>query len=130
MDWQKYLGRESIYFVLMVVTSFLFWVALAVILEQKTIAPEYLYSRERNGFMLTIGIFYFIRLNAWMINRKGSLNNRAWETGGRIARKNETTEWQIVGEAREECGKIIALFKNDWMPDNRRHKAKEDGSTC
>ena len=128
MDWQKNLGRESIYFALTVLTSLLFWIAIATIIEQNIIAPEYLYARERNGFMLTVGVFYFIRLNAWMINRNGAHGDRKWEPGNRIVRKHESSELHVVGEAKEQCGKLLARVKHEWMADNQQHEAKEDGS--
>lgn len=128
MDWQKHLGRESIYFVLTILTSLLFWVTLAAIIEQTIIAPEYLYAREKNGFMLTIGVFYFVRLNAWMINRNSTHKTGKWKTGDRIVRKDATVELHMVGEAKEQCGKILNRVKHEWVAGNRRHKAEEDGS--
>ena len=130
MDWQKNLGRESIYFALTILTSLLFWIAIASIIEQNIIASEYLYARERNGFMLTVGVFYFIRLNAWMINRNGAYEDRKWEPGDRNVRKKESAELHMVGEAKEQCGKLLARVKHEWTADNDPHKANEDGSIC
>jgi len=64
--FQKKLTKELLWFILTVMGSFLFWSALALIMDQKIILDECLYDREANAFMMTIGVVYFIRLNAWM----------------------------------------------------------------
>jgi hypothetical protein len=64
--FQKKLTKELLWFILTVMGSFLFWSALALIMDQKIILDECLYDREGNAFMMTIGVVYFIRLNAWM----------------------------------------------------------------
>ena len=61
------LPKEFLWFVLTVIGSFLFWCVLALIVNQNIIADEYLYDRERNGFLITIGIVYFIRLSTRFI---------------------------------------------------------------
>jgi hypothetical protein len=61
------LSKELLWFVLTVIGSLLFWCALALIVNQNIIADEYLYDRERNGFLITIGIVYFVRLSARLI---------------------------------------------------------------
>lgn len=66
MEQQIKLGKEALFFVLAVMVSFLFWFVLATITEQNIIASDYLYMKERNAFIITIGVIYFIRLNAWM----------------------------------------------------------------
>ena len=40
-------------------------------MDQNIIADEFVYDRERNGFLITIGFVYFIRLNAWSIEQGG-----------------------------------------------------------
>ena len=64
--FQKKLTKELLWFIFIVIGSFLFWSALALIIDQKIILDECLYDKERNAFMMTIGVVYFIRLNAWM----------------------------------------------------------------
>ena len=64
--FQKKLTKELLWFIFTVIGSFLFWSALALIMDQKIILDECLYDREGNAFMMTIGVVYFIRLNAWM----------------------------------------------------------------
>lgn len=66
MEQQIKFGKEALFFVLAVMVSFLFWFVLATITEQNIIASDYLYMKERNAFIITIGVIYFIRLNAWM----------------------------------------------------------------
>lgn len=66
MEQQIKLGKEALFFVLAVMVSFLFWFVLATITEQNIIASDYLYMKERNAFIITIGVIYFIRFNAWM----------------------------------------------------------------
>lgn len=66
MEQQIKLGKEALFFVLAVMVSFLFWFVLATITEQNIIASDYLYMKEKNAFIITIGVIYFIRLNAWM----------------------------------------------------------------
>jgi len=66
LEQQIKLGKEALFFVLAVMVSFLFWFVLATITEQNIIASDYLYMKERNAFIITIGVIYFIRLNAWM----------------------------------------------------------------
>jgi hypothetical protein len=61
------LHKELLWFLLTVIGSFLFWCGLALIVNQNIIVDECLYDRERNGFMITIGIVYFIRLSARLI---------------------------------------------------------------
>ncbi len=60
-----------LWFIFTVIGSFLFWCALALIVDQNIIADEFVYDRERNGFLITIGFVYFIRLNAWSIGQGG-----------------------------------------------------------
>lgn len=60
-----------LWFIFTVIGSFLFWCALALIVDQNIIADELVYDRERNGFLITIGFVYFIRLNAWSIEQGG-----------------------------------------------------------
>jgi hypothetical protein len=66
LEQQIKLGKEALFFVLAVMVSFLFWFVLATITEQNIIASDYLYMKEKNAFIITIGVIYFIRLNAWM----------------------------------------------------------------
>ncbi len=66
MEWQIRLGKEALFFLVAVILSFLLWFALAAIIEQNIIAREYLYMKEKNAFLTTIGFIYFIRLNALM----------------------------------------------------------------
>lgn len=40
-------------------------------MNQNIIADEFVYDRERNGFLITIGFVYFVRLNAWSIEQGG-----------------------------------------------------------
>lgn len=64
--FQKKLTKELLWVIFTVIGSFLFWCGLALILDQKIIVDECLYDREGNAFMITIGLVYFIRLNAWV----------------------------------------------------------------
>lgn len=69
--FQEKLAKELLWFIFTVTGSFLFWCALALIVEQNIIVDECLYDKERNAFMITIGFVYFIRLNAWSIEQVG-----------------------------------------------------------
>jgi len=60
------LGKEMLFFVFVVMISLVFWLILAIIIEQNITAQEYLYMREKNAFIVTVGFIYFIRFNAWM----------------------------------------------------------------
>lgn len=62
--FQNKLTKELLWFIFTVAVSFLFWSALALILDQKIILDECLYDREAHAFMMTIGVVYFIRLTA------------------------------------------------------------------
>jgi hypothetical protein len=62
--FQRKLRKELLWFICIVVGSFVFWCALALILDQKIIVDECLYAREGKAFMMTIGLVYFIRLTA------------------------------------------------------------------
>jgi len=66
LEQQIKLGKEALFFVLAVMVSFLFWFVLATITEQNIIVSDYLYMKEKNAFIITVGVIYFIRLNAWM----------------------------------------------------------------
>ena len=66
MILKKRLGKELLFFSLTAVVSFLFWLVLAVIVEQNIIAQECLYKKETNGFVVSIAFFYFIRLITWI----------------------------------------------------------------
>ena len=61
------LHKELLWVALTLIGSFLFWCVLALIVNQNIIADEYVYDRERNGFLITIGIVYFIRLSTRLI---------------------------------------------------------------
>ena len=63
MTWQKKLTREVLFFLVICVVGLLFWIGIAWITDQHVIASEYLYARERNGFLVTILLGYFLRLN-------------------------------------------------------------------
>jgi hypothetical protein len=69
--FQEKLAKELLWFIFTITGSFLFWCALALIVEQNIIVDECLYDKERNGFMITIGFVYFIRINAWSIEQVG-----------------------------------------------------------
>ena len=64
MERRIKIGKEALFLIVAIIVSFLFWFILATITEQNIIASEYLYMRERNAFIITIGFIYFIRLNA------------------------------------------------------------------
>jgi len=66
MILNKRLGKELVFFSLTAVASFLFWLVLAMIVEQNIIAQECLYEKETSGFVVSIAFFYFIRLITWM----------------------------------------------------------------
>ncbi len=63
--FQKKLGKELLWFICTVIGSFVFWCALALVVDQQIIVDECLYDREGKAFMITIGLVYLIRLNAW-----------------------------------------------------------------
>jgi len=67
MYFKKRLSKELLFFAFTVVVSFLLWFALAIITEQRITAEQYLYIKEKNAFLITVGFFYFIRLNAWVV---------------------------------------------------------------
>lgn len=115
MIWQKKVGRELKYFLLIVLISFLFWLSLAVIIEQSIIAPEYLYSKERNGFILTILFFYFIRLNACMINKRDTHDDRERKTEDPLIQEDRTRHSGIIGIAKNENEPLTTFVKNEWM---------------
>ena len=111
MTWQKMLGRESGYFVLAVFVSFLFWFALAVIVEQGIIAQEHLYSRERNAFVLTIAFFYFLRLSAWITNETDAHEGDTWKAEDlkTVTKRLMDEAGKLrIGEAKEEEGGVPA----------------------
>ncbi len=64
--FQKKLTKELLWFIFTVIGSLMFWCALALIVDQKIIVDECSYDREGKAFMITIGLVYFIRLNAWV----------------------------------------------------------------
>lgn len=64
--FQEKLTKELLWFIFTVAGSFMFWCALALIVDQKIIVDECLYDKEGKAFMITIGFVYFIRLNAWV----------------------------------------------------------------
>ncbi len=64
--FQKKITKELLWFTISVIGSFLFWCALALIMDQKIILDECLYDREGQAFMMTIVFVYFIRLSAWV----------------------------------------------------------------
>jgi hypothetical protein len=59
--------EELRWFVLSVIISFSLWCFLALIVNQNIILDEYLYNREQNGFIMTVGFIYFLRLSAWRV---------------------------------------------------------------
>ena len=63
MSWQKIIIREILFLFVLCTVSFLFWLVIAFITDQKVIAPEFLYLRERNAFFITIALVYFLRIN-------------------------------------------------------------------
>jgi hypothetical protein len=101
LTWQKTLGRESKYFGLAVLISSLFWMALAVIIEQNIIAQEYLYSRERNGLILTVAFLCIIRLSTWMSSKEDTCEDSRWKTETPLAQRSDLEEPMIVGEAKD-----------------------------
>ena len=101
MTWQKTFGRESKYFGLAVLISSLFWIALAVIIEQNIIAQEYLYTRERNGFVLTVAFLCIIRLSTWMSSKEDICEDSKWKTETPLAQRSDLEEPIIVGEAKD-----------------------------
>jgi ABC-type sugar transport system permease subunit len=62
--FQKKITKELLWFTISVIGSFLFWCALALIVDQKIVLDECLYDREGKAFMMTIVFIYFIRLSA------------------------------------------------------------------
>jgi hypothetical protein len=101
LTWQKTLGRESKYLGLAVLISSLFWIALAVIIEQNIIAQEYLYSRERNGLILTVAFLCIIRLSTWMSSKEDICEDNRWKTETPLAQRSDLEEPIIVGEAMD-----------------------------
>ena len=65
MNMQKKIFGEILFFLFVCSISLLFWMIMAVITDQEIIIREYLYARERNAFIATIGFIYFLRLNVW-----------------------------------------------------------------
>ena len=59
--------EELRWFVPSVIISFSIWCFLALIVNQNIILDECLYGRERDGFIMTIGFIYFMRLSAWLV---------------------------------------------------------------
>ena len=128
MTWQKTLSRESKYFGLAVLISSLFWIALAVIIEQNIIAQEYLYSRERNGLILTVAFLCIIRLSTWMSSKEDICEDSRWKTETPLAQRSDLEEPIIVGEAKDmgkatDCREQRAERPNwesgetkNWMP--------------
>ena len=104
MTWQKILSRESKYLVLAVLISSLFWVALAGIIEQNIIAQEYLYARERNGFVLTLAFLCIIRLSRYMNSREGVSQDDKLQTRTPLSQSSDPEELMIVGEAKDMVG--------------------------
>ena len=105
MTWQETLGRESRYFGFAVLISSLFWIALATIIDQNIIAQEYLYSRERNGFVLTIAFLCIIRMSTWMSSKEDICEDRKWKSETPLAKRSNPEEPIIVGEAKDKGGK-------------------------
>ena len=66
MCFKKRLFKEVLFFVAASALSFLLWFALALITEQKITAPESLYVKELLAFIISIGVFYIIRLSVWL----------------------------------------------------------------
>lgn len=73
MKLQKKLVREIFFFLGICGLSLLFWVVIALITDQKVIAPEYLYVREKNAFLGTVALVYFLRLNVRQSDRRRAL---------------------------------------------------------
>jgi hypothetical protein len=113
LTWQETLGRESKYFGVAVLISSLFWIALATIIEHNIIAQEYLYSRERNGFVLTIAILFIIRLSTWMSNEEDICEDRKWKAETSLAQRYNLEDPIIVGEAKDIGGEQRAE-QLDW----------------
>jgi len=105
LTWQETLGRESRYFGLAVLISSLFWIALATIIEQSIIAQEYLYSRERNGFILTVVFLCIIRMSTWMSGKEDICEDRKWKTETLLVQRSDREEPIIVGIAKDIGGK-------------------------
>jgi len=101
LTWQKALGRESKYFGFAVLVSLLFWIALAFIIEQDIIAQEYLYSRERNGFILTVAFLYIIRFSIWMSSREDTCEDSKWKAEAPLTQNPDPERPIMVGEAKE-----------------------------
>ena len=68
---KKKLTKELLWFIFTITGSFLFWCALALVVDQNIIVDECLYDKERNGFMITIVFVYFIRLSELLIEQVG-----------------------------------------------------------
>lgn len=64
--FQKKITKELLWVTISVIGTFLFWCALALIMDQKIIIDECLYDREGKASMMTIVFIYFIRLSAWV----------------------------------------------------------------
>ena len=64
MSWKKRLAKELYWFAVVFSGSFLFWYVLSHIVDQHIIVSSFQYEIERYAFMITIGIIYFLRLNA------------------------------------------------------------------
>jgi len=111
---QKFnLVGELKFFILAVFISFLLWFALAIIIEQNIIAPEHIYLMERNAFFLTILIFYFLRLSAWMTNKTDAPKGTHWEIQFPVTRR-EMVGQRSVGYAKDEAAQV----KNDGEPES------------
>ena len=65
MSWKKKAIREILLFACTGLVSFAFWCLVAVITEQHVITREYLYHKEGVGFLITMALIYFLRINAW-----------------------------------------------------------------
>ncbi len=65
MSWEKKAVREILLFACTVMISFAFWCLVAVIAEQHVITREYLYQKEGVGFLITMVLIYYLRINAW-----------------------------------------------------------------
>lgn len=125
MTWQQTLGRESRYFGLVVLISSLFWIALARIIEQNIIAQEYLYSRERNGIILTVAFLCIIRLSTWMSSKEDICEDRRWKTETPLAQRSDLKEPMIVGEAKDMGGRTTDRGEQRAeQPDWGRGEAK------
>lgn len=124
MTWQTNLGRESKYLIITVLISSLFWAVLAFIIEQNITAPEYVYSRERNGFFLTIAFFYILRLSTWMCNKKDSYEERECEPNDLMAQMYEGEGLRMVGETKEGGRQMVEAEEHRAEQLNRRKAGK------